>query len=860
MKKLLSEQFSFSSNMYLKSLKCKIMNSSCVSSATIFSMVRRDPSNGMIWMFNRWEEQNHIIRSFSSSLHSSSESFKKDNPNNNNTNNNKNNLPHNELYSSKINQYSLVDEYIHRDDDDAFKQDQYMEAYYQDLLRDLPPHLYFNETSTNIDKFSHEMIHTYDREFQEMFKLSDHHHEKKKHTPKSSQKSFSSNHSRSNTSNNRTTTKKLSLSSTSTTEKPQTKSPHEFYDSLASHLNFYSSSSFEQPEILSEKHEQSLYLKEEFMQHAQQAQDELLRYFYLGMDRATRARLSISDLKGHLYAFATDKFGSAFISNCLQVRKIWISKDSSQFKDLQEYSEIATEVIQRGEDGFWMADGDTRPRRVLQGFTDAELELLFEELKPHFDTLVTHTYAKFIMYHFLKVCTPQQRLYVAQNAILRRVESLLSTKGGSMICEQIFELLSSDGEVEVTQKMLSEIENRISALIWDPIAQYFLRAIAEFGTTNQKLTILEKLKDQPLMDLLKTHQPSKIMQLFTKFSETRDILLRRLSKKDYVNLACHVYGAFFIVGCMKFGSYSQRRRLIDSFKGNILLMALNISSSYVLNHAFRAAIPSEVSNIVNELQGHFLVISQDRYANFLMKQILCLTNNVQYLNMVVQEMRKNFALLSYQRYGSLVVEYVLNLIVYYSKKRVQVGFSVNDFLKEEFSAHALQMAKDKYAAHTCQLVLQIAYHKATAHLLTKETKAELLKDLWDHSMTLALDPFGCHVIQYLVRNEETRMPMMRKFLETDGNIKEFNSRSFFTLIQNKQGVSVVIELIKQCNTNQRNALFNVMNSYRLRIEDSPYSRQLMEFVKNYDEMGLFANQDHLQKSQQHQKQQQKQQQ
>ncbi|KAG2382794.1 hypothetical protein C9374_004761 [Naegleria lovaniensis] len=720
----------------------------------------------------------------------------------------------------------LVDEYI--------QHDEHGEAYYNDLLQDLPPHLYFDHTnSTTTTGFSHEL----DREYEEMFKFSSH----------SSRHPHSKNQQRSSK-DSKTPSQKSFTSHGRTKTSPQTSNKdHDKndWDNILTSLHLNASIwSAPQPELLSEQHEQSLYLKEEFMQYAQQAQDELLKYFYMGMDRATRARLCISDLKGHLHAFAIDKYGSAFISNCLQVRKTWISKDSEQFNDLLKQlqgSNVATDVIQRGEEGFWITERDTQPRRVVQGYTDAELDLLFEELKPHFDSLLIHVFGKFIVYHFLKVCTPQQRLYFAQNFILGHVDQLLSTKGGSMICERLFELLSVDGEVDLTQKMLSEIENRISALIWDPIAQYFIRAIAEFGTISQKLTILKKLKDQSLMEILKTHQPSKIMEILTRFPETRRILIGRLSKKDYVELACNVYGAFFIVGCMKFGSVTQRRSLISSFTGNIFLMALNASSSFVLNHAFRAATTSEVSNIVNELQGHFLVLSQDRYANFLMKQILCLTNNVQYLNMAVQEMRNNFALLSYQRYSSRVVEYVLNLIVYYSKQKVQVNFSVNDFVMEEFSEHMLQMAKDRYAAYTVQLVLQIAFHTATAHLVTKETKTQLMKDIWAHSMNLALDPFGCHVIQYLVRNSETRMPIMRKFLETEGNIKEFNSRSFFQLLQNKHGVSVVIELIKHCNTNQRNALFNVMNSFRRRIEESPYSKPLIELAKSYDELGLFSN-------------------
>jgi len=603
-----------------------------------------------------------------------------------------------------------------------------------------------------------------------------------------------------------------------------------------------------QEENISE-HEQSLYQREALVEYAQTLNDELLRSFYVNMDRQARSKLSLSDLKGHLNAFATDRFGSAFISNCLQRRKRWVNENSDEAREILKQEGMTESPAKGTETGFWYIEHDFNPnetdqvraKRFVMGFTTTEVDFVFEELYPFFNELVSHVYGKFVLYHLALICSPAQRQQIFKSCIHGKLEELASTKGGSMISERLFELMAKDEAHNTADEFVSEVKGHVGKYLQDSYSHYILDAIVRSGTISQKRAILDELLEGQVsvMQLIKTHQPSKVMEKFVRFPETRTLLLKNIGKNDYLELANDTYGSFFVIQCLKHGTSTQRKFIFDALLGKILLLALNSSASRVINQLFQVSTKKDIELILEEVKGHFLIMSQDRYANYFMKQILCETNNVNYLDMVVKELSGSLVLLSYQRYSSKVVEYILNLIIYYTKKGVELPFSVDEFL-QEFTRNTVQMAKDKYATYTVQQVLHIALGPVTSHLVTKETKLNLMREVLHQAMNLALDQYGCFLIQFLVRNRDTRMGMMRRFLETDHSPKEFNSNNFFQLINNRNGVTVLLELVKQCDTNQRNALFTVMKSYRPRITESHFGRVLLHQVKEFDEMGILS--------------------
>ena len=602
-----------------------------------------------------------------------------------------------------------------------------------------------------------------------------------------------------------------------------------------------------------EDHENSLYQKQGLIAHANSIQDSKLKDFYLGMDKHARSMLTLSELKGHIYAFAMDKFGSAFISNSLQRRKVWIAKGSDKAREITKKDPSSASKLEQSENGLWFVEheyaltGTPASQEVASvlkkhviGHTTEDVDMVFEEVLPHLEELNSHVYGKFIVYHLLMVCSPKQSKIIFDKSLKGSIKDLVFTAGGSMICERIYELFTNENDPRADM-ILSELKGSLSKCIRDAFAQYIIDAIARGSNMEHRKQLLNELiETDSIQELLALNQPCRVLEKFVKFSETRTILLGKLSKIDYVNLSKDTHGACFITQTLKYASSSQKRLIIDAFKGHLLISSLGPSASHVVNQLFIAAKPEEIDSFLVECKGHFLAMSQDRYATFFMKQILCSTYNVKYLDLVVQELRGSLVLLSYQRYSSKVIEYVLNMIVHYSKKGVALPFSLDELLNE-FSKHTVQLSKDKYGAFCIQQVLNIAFAASTCNLVSKETKISLMKDIWQQAMQLALDKHGCFIIQFLVRTPETRMPMMRRFLETEDSPKEFNSNNFFMLINSEQGTSVLMELVKQSDTNQRNALFTVMKSYRSRIKESYHGRQLLKFSTPFDELGVLSS-------------------
>ncbi|TYK02929.1 pumilio-like protein 24 [Cucumis melo var. makuwa] len=226
--------------------------------------------------------------------------------------------------------------------------------------------------------------------------------------------------------------------------------------------------------------------------------------------------------------------------------------------------------------------------RVLQTCvkhcTDTERDAVFEELKPHFLTLASNTYAVHLVKKMLDNASKKQ-LAVFISSLRGHVASLLRHMVGSLVVEHAYHLANAAQK----QTLLQELYSLELQLFKDMVSVKESRLvdiiskldIQKASVSRHMTSVIQPILEKGIVDHSIIHRV--LMEYFTVADKTSAAdVVQQLSSSLLVRMIHTKDGSRIGILCIKHGSAKERKKSIKGMKGHMKKIAHEQHASMVL--------------------------------------------------------------------------------------------------------------------------------------------------------------------------------------------------------------------------------------------------------------------------------------
>uniref|UniRef100_A0A914HQV1 PUM-HD domain-containing protein n=1 Tax=Globodera rostochiensis TaxID=31243 RepID=A0A914HQV1_GLORO len=245
--------------------------------------------------------------------------------------------------------------------------------------------------------------------------------------------------------------------------------------------------------------------------------------------------------------------------------------------------------------------------------------------------------------------------------------------------------------------------------------------------------------------------------------------------KDAVAFALDLQGSRFIQQKLGRASPTVKARLVGALRGHVLTLALNMNGSHVIQTALKSVDKTSQMELINEILAQVIPLSLHKYGNWVIRSVLEHCTEPQKRPML-EQLHENVLSLVTDKYGCFVIQHLIEhglpedreRIVHILKddimKYAQDKFAFNVILKclvcgtadqkkalidnvcgggPETLQNARQLMADEFGHYVIQKFFEYG---------TEGQKARLVDALRGHVLTLALQIYGCPVIQKALKS------------------------------------------------------------------------------------------------------------
>ncbi|KAK2645304.1 hypothetical protein Ddye_020499 [Dipteronia dyeriana] len=238
-------------------------------------------------------------------------------------------------------------------------------------------------------------------------------------------------------------------------------------------------------------------------------------------------------------------------------------------------SKLVSEALQKMKGKIPEITGSHVSSRVLQTCvkycSQAERDVVFEELQPHFLTLADNTYAVHLVKKMLDSASKKQ-LAGFISALHGHVASLLRHMVGSVVIEHAYQL----GNATQKQEMLIELYSTELQLFKDLVAMKESRlvdvisklSLSKASVSRHMASVIQPILEKGIVDHSIIHRV--LMEYFSiaDKSSAADVI-QQLSGPLLVRMIHTRDGSKIGMLCVKHGSAKERKKIIKGIKGHI---------------------------------------------------------------------------------------------------------------------------------------------------------------------------------------------------------------------------------------------------------------------------------------------------
>merc|ERR1719215_2181376 len=176
----------------------------------------------------------------------------------------------------------------------------------------------------------------------------------------------------------------------------------------------------------------------------------------------------------------------------------------------------------------------------------------------------------------------------------------------------------------------------------------------------------------------------------------RELVFNEILSSSY-NLIIDVFGNYVIQKFLEFGSVEQRVQLLNSIKGHVLQLSLQMYGCRVIQKGLEAFshLPEHQIDIVKELEGHVLKCVKDQNGNHVVQKVIeCVPS--EHLNFIVDAFAGQVYQLSTHPYGCRVIQRILE----------HCNQDQTAQILDEIHPQTEQLTMDQYGNYVVQHILE----------------------------------------------------------------------------------------------------------------------------------------------------------
>ncbi|OBS58864.1 hypothetical protein A6R68_09960 [Neotoma lepida] len=297
------------------------------------------------------------------------------------------------------------------------------------------------------------------------------------------------------------------------------------------------------------------------------------------------------------------------------------------------------------------------------------------------------------------------------------------------------------------QLVFNEILQAAYQLMVDVFGNYVIQKFFEFGSHEQKLALAERIRGHVLSLALQMYG-CRVIQKALEFipSDQQNEMVREL---DGHVLKCvkDQNGNHVVQKCIECVQPQSLQFIIDAFKGQVFALSTHPYGCRVIQRILEHCLPDQTLPILEELHQHTEQLVQDQYGNYVIQHVLE-HGRPEDKSKIVAEIRGNVLVLSQHKFASNVVEKCVT-----HASRTERAVLIDEVCTMNDGPHSAlyTMMKDQYANYVVQKMIDVAepgqrkivMHKFGSH----EQKLALAERIRGHVLSLALQMYGCRVIQ-----------------------------------------------------------------------------------------------------------------
>ncbi|XP_050378028.1 putative pumilio homolog 7, chloroplastic [Argentina anserina] len=278
-----------------------------------------------------------------------------------------------------------------------------------------------------------------------------------------------------------------------------------------------------------------------------------------------------------------------------------------------------------------------------------------------------------------------------------------------------------EGTRQDVQLIFDRIINHVLELMTDPFGNYLMQKFLDMCNEQQRMQFVLKVTKEPgqlVTVSLDTHGTRVVQKLIETVDNGKQVSLIIASLEcGFLNLIKDPNGNHVVQRCLDCFSIEANRFIFDAAARFCVEIATQRHGCCVLQKCIAHASGRHRDKLLTEVSRNGLILSQDRYGNYVVQYVLEL-KIPSVMARLISQLKGHFVLLSMQKCSSHVVEKCLK---HYEESRVKV---IHELLSV---SHFEQLLQDPYANYVIQSALSVTKGPLHAVLVEAVTPHTILR-------------------------------------------------------------------------------------------------------------------------------------
>ncbi|CAN6552101.1 unnamed protein product [Malus baccata var. baccata] len=317
-----------------------------------------------------------------------------------------------------------------------------------------------------------------------------------------------------------------------------------------------------------------------------------------------------------------------------------------------ELSDITGHIVEFSADQH----GSRFIQQKLENCSVEEKASVFKEVLPHASKLMTDVFGNYVIQKFFEYGTPQQRKELA-NQLSGQILPLSLQMYGCRVIQKALEVI----ELEQKVQLVHELDGHVMRCVRDQNGNHVIQKCIESIPTEKIRFIISAFRGQ--VATLSIHPYGcrviqRVLEHCTDELQCQFIVDEIL--ESVAGLAQDQYGNYVTQHVLERGKPNERRKIINKLSGHFVPLSQHKFASNVVEKCLEYGGAAELELLIREIVGHnegndnLLVMMKDQYANYVVQKTLEICNDSQRV-LLINRIRAHTNALKKYTYGKHIV-------------------------------------------------------------------------------------------------------------------------------------------------------------------------------------------------------------